>query len=289
MKALVTGATGFTGSYTVPLLLEKGFTVKCLVRPTSDLNYLPLAKIELSYGDLDDLDSIVVALAGVDVLINIASLGFGHAPNLVTAAIKANVKRTVFVSTTALLTSLNASSKKVRLAAEETIKRSPLNYTILRPTMIYGSPRDRNIYRLLKFLQKSPIIPVLGSGDYLQQPIYVGDVAQAIVQATMHDQTIGKIYNISGQAPLTYNQVIDTASQLLRKKVHRFHLPLKPTITVLNLLARLSIPCPIRAEQVLRLNEDKAFTYTQASTDFGFQPIALREGLRFELEAMGLL
>ncbi|MCA9947213.1 MAG: hypothetical protein KC449_27225, partial [Anaerolineales bacterium] len=140
----------------------------------------------------------------------------------------------------------------------------------------------------LKFLQASPIIPVFGSGNYLQQPIYVGDVAKAIVQVALQMQTIGKIYNISGKAPLTYNEVIDTVAQLLKKKVYRLHLPVKGVITLLDLLARFSIPFPIRSEQVLRLNEDKAFAYTEASADFDFRPLAFCEGLRLELEAIGL-
>lgn len=288
MKALVTGATGFTGSYTVPLLIEKGIAVKCFVRPSSDLHYLPISQIELCYGDLSEIDSLVAALADVDILVNIASLGFGHAQNLVDAALKAKVKRAVFVSTTALFTALNAASKAVRISAEETIIQSTLDYTILRPTMIYGNQRDRNMYRLLKFLQASPIIPVFGSGNYLQQPIYVGDVAKAIVQVALQMQTIGKIYNISGKAPLTYNEVIDTVAQLLKKKVYRLHLPVKGVITLLDLLARFSIPFPIRSEQVLRLNEDKAFAYTEASADFDFRPLAFCEGLRLELEAIGL-
>ena len=73
---------------------------------------------------------------------------------------------------------MNAKSKKVRLAAENTIETSGLKYTILRPTMIYGSPRDRNMWRLIRFMRYSPIVPIFGDGNYLQQPIFVGDVAQ---------------------------------------------------------------------------------------------------------------
>ena len=134
-------------------------------------------------------------------------------------------QRAVFVSTTAIFTQLNARSKKVRLAAENAIETSGLKYTILRPTMIYGSPRDRNMWRLIRFMRYSPIIPIFGDGNYLQQPIYVGDVAQAIVSCLCNDQTIGKSYNIAGKHPLTYNQVIDTIARQMNKRVWKIHYP----------------------------------------------------------------
>ncbi|MHA1938976.1 MAG: SDR family oxidoreductase, partial [Candidatus Thorarchaeota archaeon] len=158
MKILIVGGTGFTGSYVVPLLLRKDLHVKCLIRASSYKNVLPHSQIEWVYGDLDDKGSLKRALHGVEVLINVASLGFGHAPNIIQACVDANVQRTIFCSTTAIFTSLSATSKSVRLEAEEAIRRSGLAYTILRPTMIYGSSRDRNMCRLIQYLKKWPII-----------------------------------------------------------------------------------------------------------------------------------
>ena len=116
MKVLVTGATGFTGSYVVPLLLQQDAQVRCLVRTSSDTSVLPVSRIELAYGDLENRTSIEQALHGIDVLVNIASLGFGHAPNIVNAAVAAGVQRAIFISTTAIFTTLNATSKSVRRA-----------------------------------------------------------------------------------------------------------------------------------------------------------------------------
>ena len=86
-----------------------------------------------------------------------------------------------------------------RVAAELAIETSSLKYTILRPTMIYGSDRDRNMWRLIRFMRYSPIVPIFGDGTSLQQPIYVDDVAQAIVGCLGSDKTIGKSYNIAGK------------------------------------------------------------------------------------------
>ena len=283
MKVLVTGGTGFTGSRLVPLLLKNGYQVRVFVRPTSDRSPLSPLEVEWAIGDLSDAQALSSALRGVDALINIASLGFGHAESIVRSAIEAGVKRGIFISTTAIFTQLNAGSKSVRLAAEEAIQASRLDYTILRPTMIYGSPRDRNMWRLIRFLRITPVMPIFGDGESLQQPIFVDDVAQAVLLALQTDVTIGKSYNIAGKAPLTYNQVIDTVASALGKRVWKLHLPYMPIVRMLQFTEQMRIRLPIKAEQVLRLNENKAFSYEDAQRDFGFSPSSFEEGIRTEI------
>ena len=287
MKVFVTGGTGFTGSYVVPLLLKNGYKVRCLYRPGSDRSILPQPEIEWVLGDLSDPQALSASMQGTDALVNLASLGFSHADSIVRAAQEARIQRAVFVSTTAIFTQLNAKSKKVRLAAEESIETSGLKYTILRPTMIYGSPHDRNMWRLIRFMRYSRLIPVFGDGNYLQQRIHVGDVAQAIVSCLCSDQTIGKSYNIAGKFPLTYNQVIDTIAGLMNKKIWKIHFPSGPVVRLLKFFERLHFPFPIKAEQVLRLNENKNFSYEDAERDFGFTPMAFEEGMGLELRAGG--
>ena len=286
MKVFVTGGTGFTGSYVVPLLLKNGYEVRCLYRLGSDRSVLPDPEIDWVLGDLSDAQALSVSMRGMDALVNIASLGFGHADSVVRAANEAGISRAVFVSTTAIFTQLNAKSKQVRLAAERAIEASRLKYTILRPTMIYGSPRDRNMWRLIRLMRYSPIIPVFGDGNHLQQPIYVGDVAQAIVSCLCNDKTIGKSYNIAGKSPLTYNQVIDTVAKLMNKRAWKLHVASSPVVSLLKLFERLRIPFPIKAEQVLRLNEDKSFSYEEAEREFGFSPLAFEEGIKIESESL---
>lgn len=284
MNVFVTGGTGFTGSYVVPLLLKNGFQVRCLYRPESNRFVLPQPDIDWALGDVADSETLAAAMRGTDALVNVASLGFGHADSILRAANDAGIQRAVFVSTTAIFTQLNAKSKTVRLAAEAAIETSGLQYTILRPTMIYGSPRDRNMWRLIRLMRYSPIVPVFGDGNYLQQPIYVGDVAQAIVSSLCSDQTLGKSYNIAGKHPLTYNQVIDTIAGLLNKRAWKLHIPSTPVVGLLKFFERLHIPFPIKAEQVLRLNENKNFSYEAAQIDFGFSPHSFEDGIRQELQ-----
>jgi nucleoside-diphosphate-sugar epimerase len=285
MKVFVTGATGFTGSRVVPLLLKNGYEVRCLYRASSDRSHLlrDQPEIEWVLGDVSDSQSLTSVMQGADVLANIASLGFGHADSIIRAAKNAGIKRAVFISTTAIFTQLNAPSKKIRVAAELAIETSGLDYTKLRPTMIYGSPRDRNMWRLIRFMRFSPIVPIIGDGEYLQQPIYVDDVAAAILGCLKTDVTIGKSYNIEGKHGLTYNEVIDTIARQMNKRVWKIHVPLKPVVSLLRFFERIRIPFPIKAEQVLRLNENKDFSYAEAQEDFGFSPLSFEEGIGLEL------
>jgi nucleoside-diphosphate-sugar epimerase len=285
MKVFVTGGTGFTGSYVVPLLLKNGYEVCCLHRPGSDRSVLPYPEILWVAGDISDSQALSASMRGTDALVNIASLGFGHADSIVRAAREAGIQRAVFVSTTAIFTQLNARSKQVRLAAEHAIEASGLKYTVLRPTMIYGSPRDRNMWRLIRFMRYLSVVPVFGDGNSLQQPIYVGDVAQAIVSCLCNEQTAGKSYNIAGNSPLTYNQVIDTIARQMQKRVWKIHIPSAPIVNLLKFSEQLHLPFPIKAEQVLRLNENKDFRYEEARRDFGFAPLLFEEGIKLELRS----
>ena len=286
MKVVVIGATGFTGSYVIPLLLERGAQVHCLVRQTSDTGRIPVDQCSVSIGDLSDGTSVARAFDGSEILVNLASLGFGHAANIISAAVEAGIRRAVFVSTTAIFTTLNPQSKSVRLAAEERIRESGLAYTILRPTMIYGSSRDRNISRLIRYLYRWPVIPIFGSGESLQQPVFVGDVAAAVVQCLDSGESVRQSYNVPGAEPLSFNQVIDTICRLIKRRVKKIHLPASPIIASLETLERLPLRLPIKAEQVRRLNEDKTFDYVNAERDFGYHPRSFQDGIRLQLREM---
>ena len=284
MRVFVTGGTGFTGSRVVPLLVKNGYEVRYLHRRTSDLSTLPQAKIEWVEGELSDYPSFAPAMWGTHVLVNIASLGFGHVDTLLRAAQSAGIQRALFISTTAIFTHLNTKSKEIRLAAERAIQASGLQYTILRPTMIYGGPRDRNMWRLIRYLRIFPLIPIFGDGSSLQEPIYVDDVAQAVLSCLSTDRTIFKSYNIAGKYALTYNEVIETIAKHMHKRIWKLRIPSKPVVGLLKLFEQMGFAFPLKAEQVLRLNENKSFSYEDAQRDFGFAPISFDEGIRRELQ-----
>lgn len=284
MKVLVTGATGFTGYYVVSALLEHGYDVRCFARASSNRDLLLNTQVEWFTGDLGDVPSLTRALEGMDALINVASLGFGHAPGIVKATQDAQVTRSVFFSSTAIFTSVEAPSKVHRTAGEHAVTSSNLNYTVLRPTMIYGTARDRNMSRLIRYVQRFPVMPIFGSGEYLQQPVHVEDVAMSVVGALRTEKSARKCYNILGKQPLTYREVIQTVANLMGRRLLLVSIPSSPVIAVLKGVERLKVRLPIKAEQVLRLNEHKQFSYVEASQDFGYAPRDFETGIRQEIE-----
>lgn len=285
MRVLITGATGFVGEHVVQQLLPESCEVIAFVRPSSSAERLREWGITLRVGDLADVTSFQAALKGVDVLLNIASLGFGHAPHIVRAAEAADVRRAVFLSTTAVFTRLPAPSQALRLEAERLIRRSRLRFTILRPTMIYGTPRDRNIWRLITYLRRWPAIPVIGAGGALQQPVYVEDVAGAVARAMQSDHAIGRTYNLGGAVPLTFAQMIDVVCEQLGRRVAKVHVPVWSAVLGARLLGPLGVR--ITPEQVRRLEEDKAVDISSARADLCYTPLAFHQGLAQEIRYLG--
>ena len=281
----VTGASGFTGGHVVPLLVARGYDVSALCRSDDAARIAESRGARAILGDLDDPASLEAAFAssGAAHLVNIASLGFGHAPTIVAAAEASGLRRAVFVSTTAIFTKLNAPSKAERTAAEATITSSALEWTIVRPTMIYGAPGDRNMWRLLRLVRRSPVVPMPGGGRNLQQPVHVDDLAQAIVAAVERPVAIGRAYDVAGPDALTFRQVVEQAGHAVGRHPRGLPLPARPMIRVLGAFERRTgRHLPIKAEQIERLIEDKAFPIDAARADLGHTPRPFAEGITAE-------
>ncbi len=284
MRLLVTGASGFLGKRFVAAALAVGHEVVGLARSDASAAALAAAGAESVRGDLDDAAATraAFAAAGADALVNIASLGFGHAGTIVEAAAAGALRRAVFVSTTAVVTTLPAPSKAVRLTAEERVRTSGLDWTIVRPTMIYGAPDDRNIARLLQVLRRVPVLPVPGGGRRLQQPVHVEDLAAALLGAVGNDAAIGATYDVAGPEAITFRALLETAAQAAGRRARLVPVPLGPTIGAVRLYERAAARPRIKAEQLERLAEDKAFDNGPAARDLGHAPRSFADGVRAE-------
>src|ERR1700733_7704423 len=183
MRLLVVGGSGFLGGYVLREAARRGHQCVALARSPQAALIVAGHGAEPIAGALDDarhLDDVFVG-ARCAALLCLASLGRGHGPGIVAAAEEAGLPRVVFVSTTAVTTTLHPPTRQVRLAAEQQIRGCGLDWTILRPTMIYGAAGDRNLSRLLRLLSRSPVLPVPAAGDCLHQPVHVADVAAAVL------------------------------------------------------------------------------------------------------------
>jgi uncharacterized protein YbjT (DUF2867 family) len=290
MRLLVTGGSGFLGGYVLREAASRGHETVGLARSAAAARAVAGRGAQPVTGDLDAAGELagVFAAARCDALVNLASLGFGHGPAIVAAARQAGIRRAIFVSSTAVTTTLAAPTKRVRLAAEQCIRDSGLDWTILRPTMIYGAPGDRNLSRLLAVLARAPMLPVPGGGRHLQQPVQVADVADAVLAAAERPGTAGSCYDVAGPEPLAFAELLRISASAVASRTRFVPVPLTPLVAVARGYERLSHHPKIRAEQLRRLAEDKAFVIEDAERDLGYAPHPFPAGIRAEAEAMGL-
>lgn len=282
MKVHVTGGSGFLGGHVIPRLLAAGHAVSALSRgPDSDRRLVGLGAV-LIRGDLDQPESVDRAFAAsqAEALVNLASLGFGHAPAIVAAAEEAGLRRSVFVSTTAIFTGMEPASKAVRREAEAVIRGSALDWTIIRPTMIYGTREDRNMARLLRLVRRSPVVLLPGGGGCLQQPVHVDDVAHAVVAALGTSAAVGQAYDVAGADALSLRQIVEGASAAVQRRPRLVPVPLAPALAMARVYELLAVRPRLRAEQLARLAENKAFDIDAARRDLGFAPRSFSEGIR---------
>ena len=278
MKILVSGGTGLLGQGLLRVLRENGeHDVRCFVRRTSPVERLK--GLELAYGDAQDVDSIARALRGTDAFVHIA--GIEHTPQVLKAMRRTTVERLVIVSSTSAHSRFEFRAAP-RLVNEALLAGSDLQWTVVRPSMIYGSELDHNMHKLLRFLDRSPVFPLFGSGENLWQPVYYEDLARGLYAVLTKSGTDGQVYDLPGPKPLTYLNLVRTAAGALGKSTRIVRIPAEPVRRALVLSERIGLPLPVSSEQVLRLREDKAYSYEKAREELGYAPRTFKEGITLE-------
>ena len=280
---LVLGANGFTGRFVCKELKKNNIKFTALLRHGNDPFWMKANKIKYVFSDIDNFEDLNSALKGFETIINIASLGFGSAPIIVSACENNFIKRAIFISTTGIFTKLSPSSKAIRIKAEKIIQQSNLVWTIIRPTMIYGDRGDRNIIKLIKFIYYFPIVPIFGRGKALLQPLNVNDLAKALVLIIDKEVTFYKVYNLSGATSLSLLSLINLIAKNLNKKIVSIHIPEFLIINFLKITEKFNFQFPIKREQAERLLENKDFSHQEAKIDFNFNPLTIEYGIRKEV------
>ncbi len=233
---LLTGATGSIGSRLLPLLLERGGDVRCLVREPRRLGPWRV-DVQIALGDLGEMsDPYLVrqALRGVDTVIHLAATIRDQPPKrieelnglatvrLLHAAERSGVERFVFFS------ALNASSaQRTRLfrakwLAEQAVDSSPLHTTVFAPSIVYA--RTDPWITLLKRFSFLPILPVSGGGQARFQPIWANDVAHCVTNAL--SKANHPRYELAGPETMTYDEMSDLVSRIAGRPRPLVHLPL---------------------------------------------------------------
>jgi len=291
----VIGATGFLGPPVLERLLLKSYRVSCLLRPGSaSSSLIRLAqtsgnRLVLKEGDLDSPDSIRDSIKDADSAIYMVDLVKTRLlNNFLSAASASGLKRTVFISSTTVLIPLKSRVKDSKLESEALIRNSDLDFTILRPSMIYGTATDPNFSKMLRFIGRRNFFVIFGNGRNLIQPVYIGDVADAVTEVIENSDTYKKTYELPGKDPIEYNEMLEIVKDEMGRDFKIFRLPIGPSRFCTSIYSRLCKSPKLLPGQIDRMAVDKAYSYVDASRDFGFSPIPFRVGISRLITELGL-
>ena len=264
MNVFITGASGFIGRRLLEYIAtdNRFEKVYCLCRSNVNLpsDFTPV------HGSLDDLVNIppfdadvcihLAAVtnsttAGSDEVFRINSDG--------TAAVvdfckKNNISRIVFLSSINVYLTKKYTYSLSKLAAEECIKNSGLEYSILRCSLVYGNG-CQSFDKILQFARLFHVVPVFGNGNACEQPIYIDEVCRAIItHAYMTDGS--KICDLCGKTKMSYNEMVKQLASAIDTSVFLLHLPIAPFVVISEFCCRHKIPFPIQPEQISHMCED---------------------------------
>jgi len=292
MRVFVTGGTGFVGSEVLRQLSAAGHGVRCLVRPGSE-SRLAVEGAEIHHGDATDPKSLQGALEGCDAVIHLVGiirefpgkgitfkkLHFEATRNMVEAAELQGVKRYLQMSANGTRKEAETTYHQTKWQAETTVRASSLDWTIFRPSLIFG-PGDAFVNLIANIMAKLPVMPVVGDGRYRMTPVAVEDVATGFVRALDREEAIGKIYHCCGLQTFTYDQILDLVGEALGKKsVCKIHQPaglMRPFVSLLEAFPRF----PLTTGQMTMLLEGNVCDPTQWAETFGITPRPFAEGIK---------
>jgi uncharacterized protein YbjT (DUF2867 family) len=288
MIIFLAGGTGFVGGHLRNALLRKGHTVRLLThsRATGAAD-----NVRIFGGDVTKPGTFNEALRGCDAAINLVGiireipdrgvtferLHVQATENIIDACRQSGVKRYLHMS--ALGTAPGAASlyHKTKFRAEEFVRASGLDFTIFRPSIIFG-PKDDFVNKLAGLIKNSPAVPVIGDGNYRLQPIFADDVARCFASSLEMPETIGKTFELCGPDRLTYNEMLD----IIGKTVGRGNVAkLKSPVSLVKLATRMMQGFsffPITMDQIAMLLAENICDGEWRKT-FRFEPTGFAEGI----------
>jgi uncharacterized protein YbjT (DUF2867 family) len=233
---LLTGATGSIGSRLLPLLLERGEDVRCLVREPRRLGHYRV-DVQIALGDLGEMsDPYLVrqALRGVDGVIHLAATIRDQPPHrieelnglasvrLLRAAERSGVERFAFFSALDAASTQRTRFFRAKWLAEQAVDSSPLQTTVFAPSIVYD--RSDPWVTLLRRFSFLPAMPVSGDGRARFQPLWAADAARCVIASL--DREPRSRYELAGPETLSYDEMSDLVSRVAGRPRPLVHLPL---------------------------------------------------------------
>jgi NADH dehydrogenase len=288
---LLTGATGYVGRHVLERLQARGTPVRCLVLPGD-----PAAPsgpgVEVVRADLLDGPALVPLGGGVSTVVHAAALMLPnpadriHAVNvegtrhLLAAARGWGVSRFVYLSAVSAVYAEKNSYGRSKAEAERLVIDSGLDYTILRPTMVYGPDGGLHFAQLVRLLRRIPLVtPILGSGGARLQPVWIGDVVDAIERVLESPRAARRTYNVSGATVVRFDELCRNICSEAGLRRIQFRIPLG----LLRVVARVAARLPgsfLTPEALSGLSQDATLDYASFQAECGYAPLDIDAGLR---------
>ena len=283
----VFGGSGFLGRHTVRALARAGWRIKVATRhPAAGFFLRPLGavgQIDFVKCDVADADSVAHALAGAQAAVNLTGILFAKgqtfedvqaegAANIANAAAAAGVQALVHVS--AIGADLESDSRYAvtKAQGEQAVRQALPQAVILRPSIIFG-PEDGFFNKFAEMARFFPVLPLVGGGHTRFQPVYVGDVAQAIVTALSHQD--GRTSELGGPSTYSFKELL----QLILRETGRSRalVPLPFALASLQAALLQLLPNPLLTmDQVRLLKKDNVVSPTAAGlADLGITPTSV--------------
>jgi len=267
----VIGANSLVGTCLLPLLTEAGCAVSAFARGPVPESSDGVHWQSLGSPALDWPVRLWICVAPIWVL-----------PDHFALLRALGVRRIVVLSSTSRFSKADSSNRAEqaiarRLAAAESrfqnwAQHHGIEWIILRPTLIYGLGRDKNITELARFIRRFRILPLLGRADGLRQPIHARDVGVACVAALRAAAATGRAYDLSGGETITYREMVARLFASLAQPVRLVQIPLpafRLAVSMLRLMPRYRHWSVAMAQ---RMNSDLVFDHAAATRDFQFSP-----------------
>jgi uncharacterized protein YbjT (DUF2867 family) len=285
----VLGGSGFIGRYVVKRLAARGEVIAVGCRNAEQAKFLkPMGDVgqivPLNVG-IGDETLLPAFLAGNDALVNCVGIlresgaqtfelvhHTGPA-RLARFAREAGVDRFVHISAIGADPRSSSAYARTKAAGEQAVRDAFPTVTILRPSVVFG-PEDQFFNRFAAMAMISPVLPLVGGGETRFQPVYVGDVADAVVRCLVDQATAGRVYELGGPKVYTFREILDLLLSEIRRKRLFVDLPFGLAALQARLMSILPNP-PLTPDQVELLKSDNIVSSGALNlASLGLQPTA---------------
>jgi uncharacterized protein YbjT (DUF2867 family) len=289
-RVSVVGGSGFIGRYVVKRLAGRGAVIAVLSRHASEAKFLrpmgDVGQIALLDIGLDDERGLAAALAGSSAVVSSVGILYERGSqrfqalhvdgpaHLARLAATAGARHFVHVSALAADPQAASAYARSKAAGEAAVKAAFPAATILRPSLVFG-PEDDFFNRFAALARLMPALPLIGGGATRFQPVYVGDVADAVVAALERPDAQGRTYELGGPQVYSFRELMELLLTEIGRR--RLLVPLPYGLASVQALFLELLPKPpLTRDQVKLLRKDTVVTPgAPGLAELGITPTAL--------------